>query len=49
MDKGAMDSRLLYASPSIDIAPSGPEQVFSIERTDQLLHVFEKLNANAVG
>ena len=35
--KGAVDPKLLYASPFIDIAPSGPKRVFSIERSHQLV------------
>ena len=47
-EKGAMDPRQLYESPFTDIAPSGPEQVFSLERTDQLIGVIEQLNLSAV-
>ncbi|SFC95257.1 type I restriction enzyme, R subunit [Devosia psychrophila] len=39
-----MDPKLLYESPFRDIAASGPEQVFSIERTDQLVDVIPCLN-----
>jgi type I restriction enzyme R subunit len=46
--EGVMDPKLLYESPFTDIAPAGPEQVFSIERTDKLIHVIENLNASAV-
>ena len=42
-----MDPKLLYESPFKDIAPSWPEQVFSIERTDQLFDVIARLNKSA--
>ena len=44
-----MDRKLLYASPFTDIAPSGPERAFSIERIDLLVDTIERLNASAVG
>jgi type I restriction enzyme R subunit len=47
-DKGVMDPRLLYTSPFTDIAPSGPEQVFSIDGTDKLVRVIEQINDSAV-
>ena len=43
-EKGVMDPKLLYESPFTDIAPSGPEQVFSIERTDKLIDVIDRIN-----
>ncbi|MBJ7579365.1 DEAD/DEAH box helicase family protein [Devosia sp. MC532] len=46
-EKGTMDPRLLYASPFKDIAPSGPEQVFTIEHTDRLFELIEKINTSA--
>ena len=46
-EKGIMDPRLLYESPFKDIAPSGPEQVFSIERTDELFDVIDRINMSA--
>lgn len=46
-EKGVMDPHLLYESPFKDIAPSGPEQVFSIERTDELFGVIDRINMSA--
>ncbi|ODT80229.1 MAG: hypothetical protein ABS76_17450 [Pelagibacterium sp. SCN 64-44] len=46
-ERGTMDPRLLYESPFKDIAPSGPEQVFSIERTDDLFDAIARLNNSA--
>ena len=46
-EQGVMDPKLLYESPFKDIAPSGPEQVFSIERTDQLFDVIDRINMSA--
>lgn len=43
-----MDPKLLYESPFKDIAPFGPEQVSSMERTDRLIDVMERFNASAV-
>lgn len=40
-----MDPKLLYESPFKVIAPSGPEQVFPIDRADQLFDVTERINA----
>lgn len=42
-----MDPKLLYESPFKDIAPSGLEQMFSIERTDQLFDVINRNNVSA--
>ena len=44
-----MNPTLLYASPFRGIAPSGPEQVFSIERTHQFVQAVERLNSSASG
>ena len=46
-EKGAMDPRLLYESPFTDVAPSGPEQVFSLEKTNALVAAIEQLNQSA--
>lgn len=48
-EKGVMDPGLLYESPFIDIAPSGPEQVFDIARTKKLVSVINRLNESAAG
>lgn len=44
-----MDPGLLYESPFIDIAPSGPEQVFDIDRARKLVGVIKGLNESAAG
>jgi type I restriction enzyme R subunit len=46
-EKGTMDPRLLYESPFTDIAPSGPEQVFPLERADALVATIDRLNRSA--
>ena len=46
-EKGMMDPRALYTSPFTDVAPSGPEQVFSIQRTDELIDVIDRINLSA--
>ena len=46
-EKGVMDPRLLYESPFKDIAPSGPEQVFSMKRTSELFDVIDVINRSA--
>lgn len=48
-EKGVMDPKMLYTSPFTDVAPSGPEQVFDLKRTDRLIEVIEGFNASAVG
>lgn len=45
--EGVMDPKLLYESPFTDIAPAGPEQVFPLHRTDELIDVIDSFNASA--
>ena len=40
--------RLLYESPFVDLAPSGPEQVFELPGTRRLIALVEEFNASAV-
>ena len=47
-DRGVMDAGQLYENPFIDIAPTGPENVFGMKRTDRLFEVIRELNDNAV-
>jgi type I restriction enzyme R subunit len=47
-EKGVMEPALLYGSPFTDIAPSGPEQVFDMTRTDRLIEAIERINKSAV-
>jgi type I restriction enzyme, R subunit len=42
--KGAMDPKLLYASPFTDISPSGPEQVFDEVRVSQLVRIIRQFS-----
>ncbi len=46
-DQGAMDPALLYEAPFIDIAPTGPEQVFDVASVERLIGVIEQLNNSA--
>jgi type I restriction enzyme R subunit len=45
--EGVMDPKRLYESPFTDIAPSGPEQVFPLKRTDELFEVIDRFNTSA--
>lgn len=44
---GVMDAALLYQSPFTDIAPRGPDGLFSISQIDQLLGVLEQVRKTA--
>ncbi len=46
-EKGVMDPQLLYESPFTDVAPSGPEQVFDLKRTDKLIAAINGFNQSA--
>lgn len=48
-EKGTMDPGLLYESPFTDIAPTGPERVFDLQRTSQLIKAIEQFNESAAG
>ena len=43
-EKGEMDPQILYSSPFTDLAPAGPEQVFSDEQTGQLIGVIRSIS-----
>jgi len=47
--EGVMDPKLLYESPFTDIAPAGPEQVFPLKHTDELIELIDRFNASAAG
>ena len=47
-EKGVMDPRLLYESPFKDVAPLGPEDVFSLRRADELIEIIEVFNQSTV-
>lgn len=44
---GTMDANRLYESPFTDLAPSGPEQLFSSVEVDALLAALEAVKATA--
>ena len=44
-----MDPGILYEIPFIDIAPSGPEQVFGIAGARKLVGVIKGFNESAAG
>lgn len=46
-DQGAMDPGLLYEPPFIDVAPTGPEQVFDDASVARLVSVIRQLNDSA--
>jgi len=46
-EKGVMDPKALYESPFTDVAPTGPEQVFSLKQTDELFDVIDRINLSA--
>lgn len=48
-ENGLMDPGLLYESPFTDIAPSGPEQVFSLQRAQKLVTIINDFNVSAAG
>jgi len=48
-EKGVMDPGLLYESPFIDVAPEGPQQVFTLEKAKRLVEVIRGLNQSAAG
>ncbi|MEM8701531.1 MAG: type I restriction-modification enzyme R subunit C-terminal domain-containing protein, partial [Pseudomonadota bacterium] len=48
-EKGVMEPEILYESPFTDIAPSGLENVFSIQQADKLFEVIKDFNESAVG
>ena len=48
-EKGVMDPELIYQSPFVDIAPTGPEQVFDLARARRLVTVIQAINESAVG
>jgi type I restriction enzyme R subunit len=47
-DQGVMDPALLYEPPFTDLAPTGPETVFGVERANTLFARIEAINLTAV-
>lgn len=46
---GSRPPGLLYESPFTDIAPSGPEQVFTLSRAQKLVSIINEVKASAGG
>lgn len=46
-EHGVMEASLLYESPFTDVAPQGPDALFTFEEVDELLNVLRKLKATA--
>ena len=46
-DQGMMDPSLLYERPFIDVAPTGPEQVFDEASVERLIRVISQLSDSA--
>ena len=47
-DQGVMDEGLLYETPFIDIAPTGPEPIFGPERAERIFAKIRDFNQSAV-
>ena len=44
-----MSASALYESPFTDVAPEGPEAIFTPEDVDRLFDVLETVRATAIG
>ena len=47
-EHGVMEAALLYESPFIDIAPQGPEGLFTATQVDELVAVLARIRATAI-
>lgn len=47
-DHGFVDVSLLYESPFTDVAPQGPDAIFSAEQVDKIMGLLEKIRRTAV-
>jgi type I restriction enzyme R subunit len=47
-EHGVMEAALLYESPFIDIAPQGPEALFTSTQVDELVAVLARIRATAI-
>ena len=47
-DQGVMDPALLYEPPFTDVAPTGPEKLFSEEKVARLFTSIKAINDSAV-
>ena len=48
-EQGVMSANLLYESPFTDLAPTGPDGLFSAAQLDQLVEVLHQVEAAALG
>ncbi len=46
-DHGVMDAKLLYEAPFTDLAPRGPDGLFTSSQVDELIAVLERVHATA--
>jgi type I restriction enzyme R subunit len=47
-DHGVMKAERLYESPFVDIAPQGPDALFTSDEVDELIAVLDTVRATAV-
>jgi type I restriction enzyme R subunit len=47
-ERGVMGAALLYESPFTDVAPHGPEDLFTADEVDRLVAVLDQVRAAAV-
>lgn len=45
--RGFMDAELLYASPFIDVAPQGPEAIFTGDQVDRIVSILDEVRRSA--
>jgi len=45
---GAMEDGRLYQSPFVDMAPTGPEGIFALDKVQQLFKTIEDIRLRAV-
>lgn len=48
VDHGIVDVSLLYESPFTDVAPQGPDAIFSADQVDKIMGLLEKIKATAI-
>jgi len=47
-EHGVIDASLLYESPFTDIAPRGPDGIFTTEQIDQLVEILHSVQVTAM-